>query len=133
MDTIGSRLKLKIRQLGINQKELAEKLNISLSTLNGYFRDYREPDIKTIIRLAKELGTSVEYLIAGDESVSSNKKGLPLNEKAQAAYDMLKKAGLDPDSMTEEDYESVLLFIEKNKDLIKSYSVLIAKGENISE
>jgi len=65
MDTIGSRLKLMLVKLGMNQKELAEKLNVSQSTVNGYTRNYREPDMDTIIRLSKILNTSVEYLITG--------------------------------------------------------------------
>ena len=77
MDTLGSRLKLKLRQLEMKQKDLAEKLNISISTLNGYITDYREPDIKTLNKLAEALNTSVEYLINGnikDDSPSPQKK-----------------------------------------------------------
>ena len=63
MDTIGGRLKNRLRELGISQKELSEKLNISQSTLNGYIRDYREPDLKTLIKITKVLFTPINELL----------------------------------------------------------------------
>ena len=60
--SIGNRLKERIDTLGIKQNELANNLLISVSTLNGYFTDYREPDIETIKRLAEALATTVGYL-----------------------------------------------------------------------
>jgi len=69
MNGIGKRLKSRLEHLDMKQSELASKLNISISTLNGYFTEYREPDLKTIIRLADELDTSVEYLATGHEVV----------------------------------------------------------------
>lgn len=63
--TIGERLKSRLEDLEIRQNELAKRLNISPTTLNGYFTNYREPDINTLIRLADELETSVEFLTTG--------------------------------------------------------------------
>ena len=70
---IGQRMKSRLEHLGMNQKELARKLGITQSTLNGYFTGYREPDIRTIERLSEALEVSVEYLITGrDVAQTSN-------------------------------------------------------------
>lgn len=66
--TVGNRLKTRLEELGLKQNELAKRLGISPSTLNGYIKDYREPDIKTLERLAKELDTTVEYIATGEPS-----------------------------------------------------------------
>lgn len=49
---IGNQLRNLLEQDGITQKQLAEALNISTTTLNGYIQNRRQPDAKTVIRLA---------------------------------------------------------------------------------
>lgn len=71
--TLGKRLKAKLEETGLKQTELAKRLNISPTTLNGYFTDYREPDLNTLKRLADELNTTVDYLVTGDHSQSEEK------------------------------------------------------------
>ena len=63
---LGIRMKEQLAKIGITQKELAKKLNISPSTLNGYFTENREPDINMLVKLASELGTSIEFLTTGN-------------------------------------------------------------------
>ena len=65
--TIGQRLKARLAELDMKQSELAKKLNLSPTTLNGYFTGYREPDIETLKRLAKELEITVQDLIGSTE------------------------------------------------------------------
>ena len=72
---IGYRLKLRIEELGIKQNELARRLEVSPTTLNGYFTGYREPDIEMIMRLSKELKVSVNYLITGESDIPDFKPG----------------------------------------------------------
>ncbi len=47
---------------GITQKQLAEDLNISTTTLNGYIKNRRQPDAKTVIRLASYFSTTTDYI-----------------------------------------------------------------------
>ena len=51
---IGSQLRSLLEQDGITQKQLADALNISTTTLNGY--------IKTVIRLASYFNTTTDYI-----------------------------------------------------------------------
>lgn len=59
---IGTQLRNLLEQDGITQKELAEALNISNSTLNGYIQNRRQPDAKTVIRLASYFNTTTDYI-----------------------------------------------------------------------
>lgn len=47
----------------LKQKEIAEKLGISVTCYAGYEQGYREPDLKTLIALCKFFETSADYLL----------------------------------------------------------------------
>ena len=59
---IGNQLRNLLEQDGITQKQLAEALNISTTTLNGYIQNRRQPDAKTVIRLASYFHTTTDYI-----------------------------------------------------------------------
>ena len=48
---------------GLTQKELAEKLQISPTTLAGYENAGKEPKVSTLIKLADFFGVSVDNLV----------------------------------------------------------------------
>lgn len=59
---IGTQLQNLLEQEGITQKKLAQDLNISTTTLNGYIKNRRQPDAKTVIRLASYFNTTTDYI-----------------------------------------------------------------------
>lgn len=59
---IGTQIRNLIEQKGITQKQLAGELNISTTTLNGYIQNRRQPDAKTVIRLAAYFNTTIDYI-----------------------------------------------------------------------
>ncbi len=59
---IGTQLRNLLEQDGITQKQLAQALNISTSTINGYIHNRRQPDVKTVIRLASYFHTTTDYI-----------------------------------------------------------------------
>ena len=59
---IGTQLRNLLDEEGITQKQLAEALNLSTTTLNGYIKNRRQPDAKTIIRLASYFHTTTDYI-----------------------------------------------------------------------
>lgn len=69
---IGDKIKFRLKELGLTQKDLAITLNISPSTLSGYITGYRTPDINTISVIANALKVKPSYLI--DDNVNFNKK-----------------------------------------------------------
>lgn len=72
---------LRIKELreksGIKQKDMANELGIGLSTLSQYETGKREPDMQTVIKIAKYFNVSVDYLIrATPESNSADSEKL---------------------------------------------------------
>lgn len=59
---IGFQLRNLLEQKGITQKQLADDLNISATTLNGYIKNRRQPDASTVIRLASYFQTTTDYI-----------------------------------------------------------------------
>lgn len=47
----------------LKQSEVAEKLGISVSCYGGYEQGYREPDLKTLIKISKFFEVSTDYLL----------------------------------------------------------------------
>ena len=48
---------------GISQKQLASDLAIAASTVGNYIRDNREPDYKTLKRIADYFNVTVDYIL----------------------------------------------------------------------
>ena len=60
---IGARLKT-VRELqGLTQKEVAKKVGTSTALVTAYETGYREPSIKNLIKLAKTLNFSTDWLL----------------------------------------------------------------------
>lgn len=60
----------------ITQKELVAKIGISYNTLQSWITKDRLPDAAQALKIAKELNTSIEYLITGK---NENQKDLKQN------------------------------------------------------
>ncbi|HEY0828190.1 MAG TPA: helix-turn-helix transcriptional regulator [Bacilli bacterium] len=65
MKSLGSRLKEMREQNSFTQVEVSRMLDISNGTLSGYERNYREPDTKTLIKLARLYNVTTDYLLTG--------------------------------------------------------------------
>lgn len=62
MSNIGNQLRNLLDEEGMSQRELASKLSMSPATLNGYIQNRRQPDSKTVMRLAAYFHTTTDYL-----------------------------------------------------------------------
>lgn len=71
---IGKKIKNRLKELGLTQKDLALQLNISPSTLSGYITGYRTPDINTISIIANALKVKPSYLIDSNEQLNNKDK-----------------------------------------------------------
>ena len=56
-------LKLARQQKGLSQKQLAQLLNVPVSTINRYENDNTEPRISTVIEIAEILNMSIDELL----------------------------------------------------------------------
>ncbi len=70
--TFGERINGLIELKGITKKEVSEKLMISPSTLTGYLKDDRTPDIETVKRMAAYFNTTCDYIIGYKEKRDAN-------------------------------------------------------------
>lgn len=66
MDGIQQRLRDAIRQSGMSQKEIAEKVGIHPSTVNKYIRTDKFPSIDTFALLCRALNVSSDLILGLD-------------------------------------------------------------------
>lgn len=63
MMTFGDKLRELLSERNIKQKEFAQLLHISPSTLNSYITDSRMPDHRMIKAIAEALDVTTDYLL----------------------------------------------------------------------
>ena len=69
---------------GLSQKDFAAIVNIAPNTLSQYETGKREPDLKTLSKLADYFGVSVDYLLGrGERQPDNSKMPAPKNESGQ--------------------------------------------------
>lgn len=70
------------KNIGLTQKDLAERLGISRQAYANYESGNREPDIQTLIKLSSFFDVSIDYLVGKSESVHKNENPLTQHEQA---------------------------------------------------
>lgn len=66
------KVRMLMREKGLNQKQLAEKSGITEPSVCRYLKGDREPRIDIIINFSKALGVSIEYLLDKSSDVYSS-------------------------------------------------------------
>jgi len=61
--TLGQRLKILIKEKGIEQRKAAADLGLKTSTFSGYVLDKREPTLACLKKMAAYFDTSIDYLV----------------------------------------------------------------------
>ncbi len=76
-------VKSELEYKGISQKELAVKIDESYSTLQSWINRDRLPNAVQAVKISKTLGTSVEYLVTGQDALfhKDNRENIRLLEK----------------------------------------------------
>lgn len=72
--SIGARLKLEREKKGWSQFDVAEQIGITNAVLSNYERNYRNPDIHTLAKLADLYQISTDYLLGRVEESTPNQK-----------------------------------------------------------
>lgn len=67
-DTLGARIAALRKRKGMTQEELAQKMEVSSQAVSKWENDVSCPDIQSLPRLAKLLGTTVDELLTGMEA-----------------------------------------------------------------
>lgn len=87
--TFGERLALCIEKAGLNQKQLAEIMDVTPTRLHYWVRDKREPDISHIRELSNALGVTADYLIGNVDEDTLSEAALHIAK----AYDRMSDYG----------------------------------------
>ncbi len=71
---LGLRITEMLEKRNMNQRELAERVNLSEAQLSRYISGDREPKPATIANIATALQTTSDYLLGIDDGVFSHSK-----------------------------------------------------------
>ena len=72
----------------ILQRDFAEQIGYNVSTLKNQMTRNISPDVDTAVKIAQALGTSVEFLVTGEES----RQDVRELQEMKAKYDALSLA-----------------------------------------
>jgi len=99
---LAKRIKLLRKQKGLTQKQLADLLDISASTVAMYETGRREPDTQTLNKFAELFGVSVDYLLGREKTdMERLEENLArLDPRIQQAYRSLQEMDEEDLAMT---------------------------------
>lgn len=60
---LGNKIKLLREELNISQEKLAQKINVSSSTIAMYETNKRQPNYETLLKLSEIFECSIDYLL----------------------------------------------------------------------
>jgi transcriptional regulator with XRE-family HTH domain len=73
MEGFGERLKRRAKELGLTDSEVARRLGMQQSRYSRYVLDAREPDLATLVKICRLLGTTPNALLGfGGEPKSTD-------------------------------------------------------------
>ncbi len=115
----GNKLRNLRENQGLLQKELADRLDISASTIGMYEQGRRQPDNDTLKKISQFFGVSIDYLL-DNEIPNTNLKDNELKE-IEALKKALQKSGFlsGEEDLTDEELEKVMKFVSANKEFLK--------------
>ena len=118
---IGDLIKLARKNKGLKQSELAEMLSISASAIGLYEQNRREPDIGTIIKIAKCLDVSVEYLL-GLDNKSKDELSDPDKVLLEATTHLYNAENTEKPAKEGELTENVVIFHRDGKTVKRKFT-----------
>ena len=126
---IGNFIAQKRKELGITQKQLAEKLNISFQAISKWENGTALPSSDVLIKLANELEVNVEDILNGKElnSVSYSKAGVNISYTDSIKSEMEKYVSVGDSRVMNRMGAFASLYDFKFDDII--HPVLVLKAE----
>ncbi|MCL2637558.1 MAG: helix-turn-helix domain-containing protein [Oscillospiraceae bacterium] len=93
--SLGERIQQTLDLKKISQTELARRLKIPLSTLNGYVQERYMPDCFKLKEIANALDVSADFLLEISSSEVLNEEEVALVVKYRGLSEEKKKVGLE--------------------------------------
>jgi transcriptional regulator with XRE-family HTH domain len=101
MDLFASKLRDRAAQLGISNAEAARRSGLSERRYAHYVSGLREPDLSTLVRIARSLGTTPDSLLGVSDE--------PVLDAQQAMVDRIRTAA---GTLPEDVLDSIAIQIE---------------------
>ena len=73
--SIGSQLTQLRNKKGMTRVQLAEELNIPMTTLRNYEQDIREPGHKFLLEASRYFGVTIDYILENEKAPASEDAG----------------------------------------------------------
>lgn len=86
---IGKRIRELIKRTGMSEFEFAKSIRVHPAQLNSWIKGRRVPRKTSLILLAKELNTTVDYLIGASQNET---KGIESIERKEGSEKQMRKA-----------------------------------------
>lgn len=91
MSEFAKRLNIALENSHRTQRELAALLDVSPSTVNGWAKGTREPDVATIKKIVEILSCNADWLIGNDAALVRDAK----KEQLTKNFELLNEKGQD--------------------------------------
>lgn len=88
--SLSTQLKALRKEHGLTQKMLADRINVSRSTVTGYETKDRQPSHETLSAMAELFGVSIDFLIDANESDDSSSSIMSPQEERLLDQKVLK-------------------------------------------
>lgn len=85
MEIFANRLRERAEQLGISNAEAARRCGLNERRYAHYTQGVREPDLRTLVNIARVLGTSPDYLLGASDPEPQDETSLLLDRLMSAA------------------------------------------------
>jgi len=103
---IGYQIQMAREEIGLNQKDLADRLGLSQSTLSNYEKGKRRIYLAQLQRIAQELGKPTDYFLQPIEKPLSS-SGFELTDEMEDLINILNELA----SLSKENRKSALDYI----------------------
>jgi transcriptional regulator with XRE-family HTH domain len=94
MQVLGQRLRLRAKELGFSNAEVARRAGLSERRYGFYVTGDREPDLSTLLRICKVLATTPNLLLGFSEDGKEGSHRAALFERLRAACRALSEHDL---------------------------------------
>mgnify|MGYP000144063095 CR=1 FL=1 len=114
----GDKLKFILDSKNITQIQLAKELNMTQQAINRWCQNITQPDINTIIKIAKYLDVSIDYLLGNDTNCTAKEKEIREKEILQKILiesGYMKKG----EDISNDELKRLMDFVNTNKNYIK--------------
>lgn len=130
------RLRMQREELGLKQKEMAEKLKLPANTYNGYETGKRQPSLEVVAEISSILEVSTDYLLGRSNiknpqcSTYNKEEQHPITDDEKNILNLYKKLNAKDKAKFEGMMELKISEYEDSKKIISSTCQGI--GEEIS-